>query len=365
MIRVLEVFDSLEISGGVQAVVMNIFRAIDHEKVHMDFAVYENPKENSYDQEIIHRGGKVIPVSNLSACGLGKFYQQFYDLLKKGGYNAVHAHNMHHNGLILFAAKNAGVPIRISHSHQSFDERNNSFLRKMMVACLKAINNRVATRRIACSDLAGKFLYGRRLFDFLPNAVNLERFDIQESKEELRKKFGIPKGQKVLIHIGRFCFPKNQFFMIDIMNELRNENCILYMVGDGPLINEFNNKVKENHLEEKIKCIGLRNDVPRLLKMTDCMLLPSIHEGLPMVAVEAQAVSCFSYLSDVITRQADLGLGLVEYLSIKNASVWAEKIRDFVARKLIPSSEIKQKMEEMKFDVQANLSAWYQLYGGE
>ena len=365
MIKVLEAFDSLEISGGVQAVVMNIFRAMDHEKVHMDFAVYENPKENSYDQEIIHRGGKVIPVSNLSACGFGKFYQQFYNLLKQGNYDIVHAHNIHHNGLILLAAKNADVPIRISHSHQAFDERNTTFLRRMMVACLKIINNRVATRRVACSDLAGKFLYGKRPFEFLPNAVNLERFDIQESKDELREKFGIPKEEKVLVHIGRFSLQKNQFFMIDIMNELRSENCILYMVGDGSLFDEFNNKVKEKQLEEKIKCLGLRNDVPRLLKMADCMLLPSIYEGLPMVAVEAQAIGCFSFLSDVITRQADLGLGLLEYLSIKNASLWAEKIKDFAAGKPIPPSEIKQKMVERKFDVQANLSAWYQLYGVE
>lgn len=365
MIRVLEVFDSLEISGGVQAVVINIFRAIDHEMVHMDFAVYENPKENSYDQEIIQRGGKVIPVSNLSACGFLKFYQQFYDLLKQGDYDVVHAHNIHHNGLILLAAKNAGVPIRISHSHQAFDERNTSFLRRMMVACLKAINNRVATRRIACSDLAGKFLYGRSPFEFLPNAVNWERFDIQESKEELRDIFGIPKGQKVLVHIGRFSLQKNQFFMIDIMNELKNKNCILYMVGDGSLFDEFRNKVKEHHLEEKIKCLGLRNDVPKLLKMADCMLLPSIYEGLPMVAVEAQASGCFCFLSDMITRQADLGLGLVEYLSIRNAPVWAEKIKGFTAGRPVPSSEIKQKMVEMKFDVKANLSAWYQLYGLE
>ena len=82
-------------------------------------------------QEIIQGGGNVIPVSNLSACGFLKFYQQFYDLLKQGDYDVVHAHNIHHNGLILLAAKNAGVPIRISHSHQAFDERNTSFLRRM------------------------------------------------------------------------------------------------------------------------------------------------------------------------------------------------------------------------------------------
>ena len=91
-----------------------------------------------------------------------EFYKQFQEIFRREHYDAVHAHNIHHNGLILLAAQNAGIPIRISHSHQAFDERNESFVRKLFADGLKKLNNKVATRKVACSDLAAEFLYGKK-----------------------------------------------------------------------------------------------------------------------------------------------------------------------------------------------------------
>ena len=370
MVRVLEVFCSLEKSGGVQAVVMNTFRKIDRKKVVMDFAVYQNPEENSYFEEIIDSGSEVILVQNPSSCGLVQFYRQFRKLFRERHYDAVHAHNIHHNGMILLAAKRAGIPIRISHCHQAYDERNVSLSRKVMVTTLKMLNNRAATRRVACSDLAGRFLYGKRTFEFLPNAINIDSFYVQKSKQELRDEYNIEKDLCVFIHVGHFYAPKNQLFLVEIMNLLRKENCILLMAGDGPLYTEFWESVKKNHLEEKIRCLGLRNDVAKLLRLSDCMLLPSIYEGLPVVAVESQAVGCHSVLSDVITRQADLGLGLVNYLPIGDPHIWAEMLRNMFLRKnehdvkTSPSREvIQQRMKELCFDAETNLLSWYELYG--
>lgn len=366
MIKVLEVFDSLEISGGVQGVVMNIYRKMDRERVSVDFAVYDAPARNSYQGEIEAKGGRVFLVKNLSEAGVLGFYAQFKRFFEDNHYDAVHAHNIHHNGLILLAAKNAGVPIRISHSHQAFDERNESFARKTFAALLKQINNRVATRKVACSDLAAEFLYGKNTpYEFLPNAVDVTRFDIAESKEELRRSFGIlDDDQSVLLHIGRLSPQKNQFFLIEIMEQLRQNNCVLLIAGEGPLKNEFLNKVEKANLSDKIRYIGLRKDVPQLLKMADVMLLPSIYEGLPVVAIEAQAAGCYSILSDVITRQADLDVGLVKYLGINSPDCWAEEIGNINrAVETVNIESIHNKMKTMKFDTQTNLEAWYELYG--
>lgn len=366
MIKVLEVFDSLEISGGVQGVVMNIYRKMDKKNITVDFAVYDAPAQNSYQSEIEVTGGKVIPVKNLSDAGPIGFYQQFKVLFENNHFDAVHAHNIHHNGLILLAAKNAGVPIRISHSHQAFDERNDSFARKLFSNSLKWLNNHVATRKVACSDLAAEFLYGKnRPYEFLPNAIDVGRFDIPQSKYELRHQYGYSDDtQRILLHIGRFSPQKNQFFLIKIMEKLKNENCVLLIAGEGPLKNEFLNEVKNAKLEDQIKYIGLREDIPQLLKMSDCMLLPSIYEGLPVVAVEAQAAGCCSLLSDVVTRQADLKVGLVEYLSINDATLWADAIRKFNTKEhTFDLSMVHHKMREMKFDTKTNLEAWYELYG--
>lgn len=363
-IKVLQVFDSLEISGGVQSVVMNTYRKIDKSLVQFDFAVYDAPESNSYQPEIERMGGNVIPVKGLAEAGLNGFYQQFISLFRRRRYDAVHAHNIHHNGLILKAAKKAGVPIRISHSHQSFDERNESFARKALANYLKHLNNKSATRRVACSDLAGKFLYGRnRQFEVLPNAVNIDAYDNLDDKQKIRRKFGYSENKKILIHIGRFCVPKNQTFLIEIIKQLNDDNTVLLIAGDGELKEEILDMIDSQPLTDRITYLGLRDDVPELLKMSDIMLLPSIHEGLPVVAIEAQAAGCMSLLSDKITKQADLGVGLVKYLGIDDAQIWANEIRSYSRTKETDITEIHKKMKKLKFDSDTNLKAWYELYG--
>ncbi len=365
MIRVLEVFDSLEISGGVQGVVMNIFRKMDHQKYAVDFAVYDAPPENSYQDEIQKIGGKVLQIQNLSEAGPMEFYKQFQEIFRREHYDAVHAHNIHHNGLILLAAQNAGIPIRISHSHQAFDERNESFVRKLFADGLKKLNNKVATRKVACSDLAAEFLYGKKsAYEFIPNAVNIASFHIPETKYELRHEYGYQDDkQTILLHIGRFSPQKNQFFFIKMMEKLKEENVILLMAGEGSLKEEFLKAVKIAGLEEKIHYIGLRKDIPRLLKMADGMLLPSIYEGLPVVVVEAQAAGCHCLISDVVTKQADLQEGLVEYLPIGSEIRWVECIKKLKSVKNpVSIDKIHQKMRDKKFDTETNLEAWYDLY---
>lgn len=363
-IKVLQVFDSLEISGGVQSVVMNTYRKIDKSLVQFDFAVYDAPECNSYQPEIEESGGTVIPVKGLAEAGIKGFYRQFVQLLSERKYDAVHAHNIHHNGLILKAAKKAGVPIRISHSHQSYDERNTSFARKAIANYLKYLNNNSATRKVACSDLAGEFLYGRnKQFEMLPNAVNIDAYDNLEEKQKTRRKYGYSEDIKILIHIGRFCVPKNQAFLIEIIEQLNDDNTVLLIAGDGELKEEILDIIDSQSLTDRIQYLGLRDDVPELLRMSDMMLLPSIHEGLPVVAIEAQAAGCMSLLSDKITKQADLGVGLVKYLGIDDAKLWADEISSFQRTKEPEISEIHKKMKELKFDSGSNLKAWYELYG--
>ena len=362
-IKVLQVFDSLEISGGVQSVVMNTYRKIDKRLVQFDFAVYDAPESNSYQPEIEEAGGTVIPVKGLAEAGIKGFYRQFVQLLSERKYDAVHAHNIHHNGLILKAAKKAGVPIRISHSHQSYDERNTSFVRRLLANYLKVMNLHVATRKIACSDLAGEFLYGKASFEFLPNSIELKFYENLPTKMELRKSYSIENDVKVLLHIGRFMPQKNQLFLVGIMKLLEYENAILLIAGDGPYKETVLDAFHQNGLDDKVKYLGLRKDIPKLMRMADLLLLPSIYEGLPVVVIEAQAAGCMSLLSDKITKQAALGVGLVKYFGIDDAKLWADEISSSQRTKEPDISEIHKKMKELKFDSDSNLKAWYELYG--
>ncbi len=366
-VKVLQVFDSLEISGGVQRVIMNMVRSIEGEKVQIDFAVYDAPEKDTYEQQAKELGVRIFKVKNVSEAGLFGFYKQFLAFFKENHYDVVHAHNLLHNGIILLAAKKRGIKNRISHSHQSFDDRNNKFPRNIFAFFFKKLGLYTATKRVACSDLAAHFLFGKNKgYVFLPNALDITKFNIDRSESELRESFGITDpATRILTNIGRFSFLKNQFFLLKIMDKLREENCILLMAGQGPLREEFFAAVKKENLQDKIKYLGLIQNIPELLKVSDCMLLPSIYEGLPVVGVEAQAAGCFSVMADTITGQADLGLGLVEYLPIIDPEPWIGKVKEIIhnPKKTVPYADVVRQLKRHRFENQSNMETWKELYG--
>ena len=366
-VRVLEVFDSLEISGGVQMVIMNVLRNIDREKVQIDFAVYDLPEQDSYKQEAEALGVNIYKIDNVSSHGVFSFYKQMRSFFKEHTYDIVHAHNLFHNGIILLAAKKAGVKKRISHSHQSFDDRNYKFPRNFLTVFFKILNNIEATDRVSCSDLAANFLFGKgKDYIFIPNSVDAEKFRSKRTKKEIREEFGIKNDSvRILSHVGRFAAQKNQPFLLKIMKELRGENCILLIAGQGELREEFLESVKQAGLEDMIHYLGLIRNVPELLMVSDCLLVPSIYEGLPIVGVEAQAAGCRAMISKHLTKQVDLGLGLVDYLGIDDPAPWIDRIKDILSKpkKEIPFETILAHLKEHHFENESNLKIWDELYG--
>lgn len=365
-VRVLEVFDSLEISGGVQMVIMNVLRNIDREKVQIDFAVYDLPEKDSYKDEAEALGVNIYKIDNVSSHGVFSFYKQLCSFFKTHSYDIVHAHNLFHNGIILRAAKKAGVKKRISHSHQSFDDRNYKFPRNFFTVFFKALNNIEATDRVACSDLAADFLFGKnKPYIFIPNSVDFEKFRIEKPINELRESFGVSDPSvRILAHIGRFAKQKNQPMLIEIMKRLRNKNCVLLVAGQGELREEFLSAVKKEGLQEKIRYLGLIRNIPELLTVSDCLLVPSIYEGLPVVGVEAQAAGCRAMISNHLTKQVDLGLGLVDYLGIDNPDPWVERIKDVLSKpkETVPYETILAHLKEHHFENESNLRIWDELY---
>lgn len=362
MIRVLQVFDSIEISGGVQGVIMNAYRYIDKTKIQFDFAHYHDA-ENSYQQEIEELGGRVIKIKCLSEAGFFGFYQQFLNLFSENHYDAVHAHNIHHNGLILLAAKKKGIPNRISHAHQAFDEYNATSYRRLIAVAMMKLNLIVATKYVACSDKAAEFLYGKNHpYIFLPNAIDLSVYENLPSKKELRRQYGIAQDAKVLIHIGRMETQKNQFFLLDIMEKLKNTPWKLWIIGDGGLKQKLVQYIQNEGLANKIELLGVRSDCPSLLKMSDIMLLPSIYEGLPVTGVEAQTAGCYCLLSNAISRQTDLGIGLADFLPITDCELWANAVTRNSSIETQVDIAVFDRINSMGFGIRDNIKLWECLY---
>lgn len=325
-IRILHCVGGMNV-GGVETLIMNIYRRIDKRKIQFDFAVEE---ENTcfYDEEILSMGGRIYSHPKPSKFGIKSYVMALRRTLSENGaFSCVHSHVHFFSGIILRTARKNGVPLRIAHSHTSHSADNNKLLRKLYSSYMRRLIHHNATHLFACSNLAGRSLFGENFnFLILPNVISLEQYnDALYDHTELRKKYGFPEDAMIIGHVGRFDPPKNHKFLINIFRKVLDEvpNAHLLLIGDGPLKNQINEMVNLLKLESRVHFWGIRRDVPKLLNILDLFLFPSLYEGLGTVLIEAQAVGVPCVVSDGITPEVDLGLHLVHFLSLDSKpEVW-------------------------------------------
>ena len=360
------------IGGGVEAVTINYYRNIDKNKVQLDFICDEDSTNIPYE-EIEEMGGKIIIIPSYSKPF--KYHKELKRVLKEGNYKIVHSNINTLSVFSLFAAKCAGVPVRIAHSHSTTNKKEKK--KNLMKQVLRPFSKVFATNYMCCSELAGRWLFGNKEYDkgnvyLLNNAIDLDKFKYDEKlRKKKRKELGIKDDTLVIGHLGRFVAQKNHTFLIDIFNEIhkKNNNSILLLAGQGPLEKEIRNKVKELNLEDSVKFLGQRNDANELYQAFDVFLLPSLYEGLPVVGVEAQASGLLCYLSDDMTKETKV-LDITKFMSLNNTpEEWANNILDDVKKykRIDTSKEMTAKNFNIKEEAKKLEEYYLNLYnnGGE
>lgn len=186
-IRVAQVVGKM-VGGGVEAVVMNYYRHIDRSKVQFDFLVDSDSTLVPRD-EIESLGGRVFEIPPYQH--VVEYQRELQRLYKQEGWKIVHSHI---NALSVFplrAAKKAGVPVRIAHSHSTSGK--GEYAKNALKAVLKTQSNRYPTHRFACSKFAGEWLFGKAShFEVVYNAIDLERFRFNaEARAQARADLGL------------------------------------------------------------------------------------------------------------------------------------------------------------------------------
>ncbi len=295
------------LGGGVEAVVMNYYRHIGRNRIQFDF-ICDNDSTNIPYGEIETMGGRIILVPPYQK--VFQYQKQLKKVLREGNYQIVHSHI---NALSIFplrAAKRTRVPVRIAHSHSTTNKVE--WKKNLLKNALKPFSKVYATDYFACTEHAGRWLFGDKTLDkgevfILNNAIDISKFKYSpEIRTQKRTELGISDDTLVIGHIGRFVQQKNHHYVIDIFNEVHkmNQKSILVLIGQGPLQVEIENKVKELGLVDSVKFLGQREDVHEWYQAFDVFLFPSIYEGLGMVAIEAQCAGCYCLASTEVPSVA-------------------------------------------------------------
>ncbi len=365
--RVLHVVGSMD-RGGAETMLMNLYRTLDRTRLQFDFLVFTD-SSGDYDDEIGELGGRVIRAPRPSESGYLRAVLEVEKRIRANGpFIAVHSHILHASAIPLAAARRAGVPVRVAHAHNTDDQTRTGVRKLVYSLTTRWLIDRAATDLVACGDQAGLYLFGRNWRKsgmVVRNSVDLDKFTppTADVRAAARRRFGIAEGSLVLGCIARLEPVKNHDHVLDVVSTLAGERAVtLLLAGEGSLRSQLERRARSLGIDHCVRFLGVLDDVPELLAAIDLLLLPSHHEGLPVVMIEAQAAGVPCLSSDTVTRESDLGLGLVMFLPTSDRSAWVEAV-EHMSRRRVDANACRETLVHAGYDVKSAVNRIYSIYG--
>lgn len=361
-IRILQVVTIMNL-GGIESMLMTIYRNIDRSKIQFDFIVHRSER-GIFDDEIEALGGRIFRFPALSLKNYKNYIHQLKQFFTTADYpyQVIHSHINTNSYNILKVAKEFGIHTRIAHAH--IDSVSGSFVKKMLKKIQKPLLKHVTTDYFACSRNAADYLYGKNVSaTLINNAIDTELYKFEESKRQsIRAELGMADKQ-VYGHIGRFNAQKNHLFLLEIFKEiLRHQpQALLILVGDGELRSVIENKIKELHLDANVRLLGLRKDVSFILSALDAFIFPSLYEGLSVATVEAQCAGLPMFVSDTISKESFITDHIYSLPLNDTPDKWA----DFILKKMsmnVDRANSYKTIIEKGYDIKNNVSILEKLY---
>lgn len=363
-IRVAQVMGAM-VGGGLEATIMNHYQLLDHKKVQFDFIVQDNSTFVP-EEEIKSLGGRIFTVPSYKH--LAAYMKANEKLFRQLQPDIVHS-NM--NALSVFplrAAKKADIPIRIAHSHSTAN--NKEIARTAVKNMLRPFSKVYPTQLAACGEYSAEWLFGNSAVEqgkvhYIKNAIDLDKFAYNpEERTRLRTDLGI-SDKFVVGQIGRFTSQKNHAFGLDVFSQLQKimPNSVYVTLGSGELMEETKRKAQALGLSDSVYFLGQRNDSQYWYSVFDLLLFPSLYEGLPLTAIEAQAAGLPILASTNITREAFIEPDLTHILSLDKApQTWANTIKAIAAHPTDRTTSRRDALAASGYDIHRSAADMQNFY---
>lgn len=356
-IRVAQIMGKLW-AGGVENVVFNYYREIDKSKVQFDF-YYDSDSTVVPPSELINMGARFIEIPPYQ--DLPIYISTLRKIFRENDYQIVHSHINTLSVFPLFAAWIEHVPIRIAHNHSV--PGGGEIKRNLLKNFLRMFSRVFSTHYFACSEKAGRWLFGNRNYDdgnviVIKNAIDFSKFIRKDSEiTELKSQLGL-KDKFVVGHVGRFTYAKNHEFLIDIFCEIckiRND-AVLILVGDGELHDKIVNKLETKKVKNRTLLVGQVTNPEKYYGLFDVVIVPSYFEGLSMTAIESQIAGVPIVISEAIPDEAIISNGY-KYMKLTDSSrKWATEAVKISNKKVA----VNNKAEEYNIKNKSSfLEEWY------
>ena len=355
-IRILCVFSSLD-RGGAESMCMNLYRNIDRSKVQFDF-VKHNSAKGAFEDEITSLGGRIFAAPRYKLYNHISYQQWWRHFLKEHTeYHIIHVHWFTIASVICPVAR-SNNRIVIGHSHIAGVTAEKGVKQTIINYIKHVLQSKLEKRvdyRFACGQDAGKFLYPNSTFTVVNNAIDSDSYRYDESIRNLVRQEMNLTDKVVFGTVGRITEQKNPLGIIEIFKEILAHipNAHLLWVGNGDMRETVERQVADCGLQDKVILTGVRIDVNRLMQAMDVFILPSFYEGLPVVAIEAQAAGLPCLLSNAVTTEAAV-TDLCTFLPIDRPELWADAAEKALAA---PRRNTQQEIIRAGYDIKTT-AAW-------
>ena len=267
------------IYDGITSVITSYLKAMNKEDLKI-YVVSTIRSELDIEKKIEELGCEIVYLPSRRTRTINYFFS-LLSFIRKNKIQVIHAHgNSATLTIEMLAGFMGGCKKRIAHSHNT--KCNQVKVDKM----LRPAFNVLYTDALACGVEAGNWLFKNKNFTVLKNGRDINDYLFSQKKRlEMRTKYNL-KENICIGHVGGFYAQKNHVFVIEVFRKILEiePKAKLFLIGDGPLREEIEFKVSD--IKNHVYFIGIVNNVTDYLQAMDGMLLPSIFEGLPLVAIE-------------------------------------------------------------------------------
>lgn len=332
-VRVAQIMGKM-MGGGVEQVILNYYKYINREQVQFDFIV-DSDSVNVPSERIQQMGGNIYVIPPYQE--LRAYKAELNKLFKKNNWPIVHSNINSLSVFPLSVAKKCNIPVRIAHSHSTAGKGEVG--KNIIKDILKQFSNLYPTNKFACSEVAGKWLFGNNQdFDIIYNAIELDKFTYNaHTRNRIRTELGVGDETLVLGNVGRIVKQKNQKYLMYIFSELlkKRSSAVLVFVGTGKLEESLKQYAVEMNIDNNVFFLGQRDDVYNLYQAFDVFCLPSLYEGLGIVAIEAQYSGLPCIVSDKVPREVNISHN-VSFLALSDKPNWVNALNQHVPGKRLP-----------------------------
>jgi glycosyltransferase involved in cell wall biosynthesis len=256
--------------------------------------------------ELLHKIPKVKVIDDIyipreiNAHADALAFLKLIELFAREKYDVVHTYTATPGMLGRIAARLSGTPAIFHHQAAWTVNETSSFFERLFYTPLEFLATMASTRGICVSNAVAKHaedfcLAPRRKLVTIPNGIDPTRFLCAADMDMLRRELNLDSNTLIIGTTARLApdkdFPTLLRAVILLLNQLTDKPFVVLIIGDGPSRSEIEALAREIGVDDLIRFLGFRNNIPQLLCGVDIFVTTSLREGLSISLLEAMAAA--------------------------------------------------------------------------